>query len=68
MQCVHPLCRGTLAVTHTYTVESRKYQRAVCSACLRVHSIACYATIATRGTGAKAQASIERKNQCATPS
>lgn len=57
MNCSKPNCTGTLRVTHTYSLGSVKYQRAICERCKLPHCLTTTAEPAEkRGTGAKARA------------
>lgn len=65
MKCAVPTCEGTLRVSHTFTIESEKFQRAVCSKCGTVHALETQATVVTaRGDGAKARAARARELAC----
>lgn len=62
MRCAISTCEGTLRVSHTYTVESEKFQRAICSKCGTIHALSTQAApVTARGEGAKAQASRAKK-------
>ena len=68
MKCAVPSCDGSLRVSHTFAVESMKFQRAVCSACGTVHALETQATVVTaRGDGAKALAARARELACDDP-
>jgi len=65
MKCAVPTCDGTLRVSHTFPVESMKFQRAVCTKCGTVHALETQATVVTaRGDGAKALAARAREHAC----
>jgi len=62
MMCSDHSCRGSLRVTHTYTVGQEKFQRATCSECGTVYRLSTTATpVTARGEGAKAHAARARK-------
>ena len=64
MNCTKEGCQGRLRITHTYTAETSKYQRAVCDKCRRVHNLHTIAQPVTgRGEGAKASAGRAKKNK-----
>ena len=63
MKCTISTCRGKLGVSHTYTVDSEKFQRAICQKCGLVHALSTTAVPATtRGQGAKAKAAHAKKS------
>lgn len=62
MKCVRDGCRGELRVTHTYTVEHQRFQRARCQGCGAVHALTAEARLASaQGRGAKALAAAARR-------
>lgn len=65
MNCAIPKCTGTLRVSHTYTVATERFQRAICQTCGAVHALATQAAVVSeRGDGAKALASRAREDEC----
>jgi hypothetical protein len=65
MKCSEPECSGNLRVSHTYTVVSRKFQRATCTECGSVYRLDIEATLVTaRGEGAKAHAARNTMIEC----
>lgn len=57
-------CGGTIGVTHTYAVDTKKFQRAYCLKCKLVY---CLETlmhqVGARGSGAKARAQRAEKEK-----
>lgn len=62
MKCSQKACDGQLDVTHTYTVETVKYQRAVCVRCGTVYRLDTVAVLARPGAGARAMANRAKKD------
>lgn len=62
MICAEQGCDGHLRVTHTYSVEQQKFQRAVCQRCGTIHCLTTVASpVLARGEGAKANAARAKK-------
>lgn len=51
-----------MRITHTYPVESLKFQRAVCERCGAVYRLDTVAVLARAGAGARAMAARARKD------
>lgn len=64
MRCSRRGCTGRLQVTHTYTVGTHKFQRAICSGCGKPYRVEVYAFLAEqRGDGARAHAARMKKGE-----
>lgn len=64
MICTKESCGGGLRVTHTYTLDRWKFQRATCLRCGRVHRLTTTAApVKARGEGAKAHAARAMEKQ-----
>lgn len=62
MKCQEAGCAGNMRITHTYPVESLKFQRAVCERCGAVYRLDTVAVLARAGAGARAMAARARKD------
>lgn len=57
-------CGGTIGVTHTYSVDQKKFQRAYCLKCKLVYCLeTLMRPVAARGDGARARAERAEKEK-----